>query len=176
MHFLERIQSQQTGQLVGVNPVTFVPVPGDPGVGLRMRTNHPGDQWPDNLTGPWRQLPGFQMHVDLATQVCEGFDQSGFAGDKLPVERVRPAVVDRYLMKFTRPKVDSDVRYAHAEVLLSLINQVLEMPSSADGPETSVREWFLLDTGATPAQFVSPTFIVPLDASGGSASRNLLGA
>src|SRR5437879_4594942 len=41
-------------------------------------------------------------------------------------------------MKFTRPKVDSDVRYAHAEVLLSLINQVLEMPSAADGPETSV--------------------------------------
>src|SRR5258707_13143549 len=41
-------------------------------------------------------------------------------------------------MKFTRPKLHSDVRYAHAEVLLSLINQVLEMPSSADGSETSV--------------------------------------
>jgi hypothetical protein len=75
-------------------------------------------------------------------------------------------------MKITRPKVDSDVRYAHAEVLLSLINQVLEMPSSADGPESSVREWFLLDTVTTPAYFESPTFIVPLDASGGSVFLN----
>src|SRR5260370_26827986 len=174
MHFLELIQSQPTGQIVGVNPVTFVPVPGDPGVGLRMRTNHPGDQWPDNLTGPWRQLPGFQMHVDLATQVCEGFDQSGFAGDKLPVERVRPAVVDRYLMKFTRPKVDSDVRYAHAEVLLSLINQVLEMPSSADGPETSVGSGSCSIQELLPLNFVSPTFIVPLDASAGRRHRSFL--
>src|SRR5438876_600288 len=59
-------------------------------------------------------------------------------------------------MKSTRPEVDSDVRYTHAEVLLSLINQVLEMPPSADGPETSVREWFLLNhwTGATVEEMV----------------------
>src|SRR5438105_12811245 len=61
-------------------------------------------------------------------------------------------------MKITRPKVDSDVRYSHAEVLLSLINQLLEMPSSADGPETSVREWFLLESGATPVQSCKPDF------------------
>ena len=42
MHFLELIQPQQTGQLVSVNPVALVPVPGDPGVGLRMRTHHAG--------------------------------------------------------------------------------------------------------------------------------------
>ena len=126
MHFLELIQPQQAGQFVSVNPVTLVPVPGDPGVSLRMRTNHPGDQRPDNLTSPRRQLARFQMHVDLPVQVGESFDQISFAGGELPVARGSPAVVDRYLMKITRPKVDSDVRYAHAEVLLSLINQVLE--------------------------------------------------
>jgi hypothetical protein len=38
--------------------------------------------------------------------------------------------------------------------------------------ETSVREWLLLDTGTTPAQLVSPTFIRPLDASGGGVFLN----
>lgn len=69
VHFLELIQAQQTGQLVSVNPVTLVPVPGDPGIGLRMRTNYPPDQRPDNLTGPRRQLTSFQMHVDFAGQI-----------------------------------------------------------------------------------------------------------
>ncbi len=77
-----------------------------------MRTDHPCYQRRDYCGGPGRQLPGFQVHVYLTLQVRKGFDQIGFTGDKLPVERVRPAVVDRYLMKFTRPKVDSDVRYA----------------------------------------------------------------
>src|SRR6266536_5993721 len=112
------------------------------------------------------------MHVDLPVQVCESFDQIGFAGRELPLERGRPAVVDHYLMKITRPKVDSDVRYIHAEVLLSLINQVLEVPSSADGPETSVGSGSCLIQELLPLNFEGPTFIVPLDASGGSVLLN----
>ena len=51
--------------------------------------------------------------------------------------------------------------------------------------ETSVREWLLLVTGATPVYlfvgyqilvvFESPTFITPLDASGGSVFRIMTG-
>ena len=47
MHFLESIQPQQFGQFVSVDAVTLVGVFGDPGVALRMRTNHPRYQWRD---------------------------------------------------------------------------------------------------------------------------------
>jgi hypothetical protein len=69
---------------------------------LRMRANHPRHQRPDNLTGPG--LASFQMHMDLPVQFSESFDQIGFAGRELPVKRGRPAVIERYLLKFTRPK------------------------------------------------------------------------
>ena len=38
------------------------------------------------------------------------------------------------------------------------------MPSSADGPETSVGSGSCLNQELLPLNFVSPTFIVPLDA------------
>ena len=62
------------------------------------------------------------MHVNLSAHIRESFDEIGFAGDELPVERARSSVVDRDLMKITRPEVKSDVRYVHAQVLLSLID------------------------------------------------------
>src|SRR6185436_13018523 len=87
-----------------------------PGVALGMRTDHPAHQRPDDGNGPWRQLARFQMHVYLATLIGKGFDQIGFAGDELPIHLTHPGFIDRYLMKITRPKIESDVNYVHADV------------------------------------------------------------
>jgi len=43
------------------------------------------------------------MHVDLATLIGKGFDQIGFAGGELPIHLTHPGLIDRYLMKITRP-------------------------------------------------------------------------
>ena len=49
------------------------------------------------------------------------------------------------------------------------------MPSSADGPESSVGSGSCLNQELLPLNFESPTFIVPLDASGGSVFRIMTG-
>jgi hypothetical protein len=106
-----------------------------------MRTNHARDQRTNDLTGPGRQLSRFQMHVNFTAHSKEGFNQIRLAGRQLPVQGAGSPLADRYLMKITRPKVHSDVNSVHAEVLLSLNNQVLEMAViNKRHAETSVRE------------------------------------
>jgi len=56
------------------------------------------------------------MHVDLTTLIGKGFDQIGFAGGKLAVHLTHPSFIDRYLMKITRPQINSDVNLVHADV------------------------------------------------------------
>ena len=86
-------------------------------------------------------MPSLQMHVNFTAHSGEGFNQIRLAGRQLAVQGAGSPLADRYLMKITRPQVDSDVNSVHAEVLLSLNNQVLEMAAlNKRHAETSVRE------------------------------------
>jgi hypothetical protein len=127
--FLEPIQPQQLGQFVSVDAVTLIGVFGDPGVALRMRTDHASHQRRDHRRGPGRQLPGFQMHVYLTLQIREGFAQIGCAGAEVAIHSAHPMVIQSHLLKITRPKIEPDVagspavhhgwgaiNYAHADV------------------------------------------------------------
>jgi hypothetical protein len=65
-----------------------------------------------------KNLGSFQVHVDLTLQVREGFDQIGFAGLEVAIHSAHPMVIQNHLLEITRPKIESDVNYAHADVSL----------------------------------------------------------
>ena len=152
----------QFGQLVGVDPVTLVAIFRDPGMVLRMRADYALDQWGDDRRGPWCQLARFQMHVNLAMQSRKGVAQVRFAGWETAVHHHGALVVEGSLLKRTRPQIQSDVNFVHADVSFSLNNQVLEKAGS-------LSRWrhLLLET-----YLKARTFIVPLDASGGRVFLN----
>ena len=56
------------------------------------------------------------MHVYLTLQVREGFDQIGFAGGEVAIHSAHPIVIQSHLLKITRPEIEPDVNYAHADV------------------------------------------------------------
>src|SRR5258705_1852465 len=102
------------------------------------------------------------MDVYLVLQVREGFDQIGFTGAEVAINSAHPMVIQSHLLKITRPQIEPDVNYAHADV---------SFPKNRYWKSriVSCRRHLLLET-----YFVSPTFIVPLDASGGRVFRNLI--
>src|SRR6185437_11740649 len=116
MHFLETVEPQQFGQLVGVYPIALVAVFRDPGVVLGMRTHYTLDQRGNYCGGPRRQLTRFQMHVDLTTQIRKGAAQVCFAGGETAIHRLHALVVDGCLLKRTRPQIEPDVNFVHADV------------------------------------------------------------
>jgi hypothetical protein len=81
-----------------------------------MRADHPLDQRRNYRSSPGRQLPSFQVHVYLTLQVREGFDQIAFAGAEVPIHSAHPIVIQSHLLKITRPEIEPDVNYAHADV------------------------------------------------------------
>jgi hypothetical protein len=89
-----------------------------------MGTDHALHQRLDHGRSPGCQFAGFQMHVQLTAQVSEGLFQIQFTGAEAAIHSRRASARDGYLMKRTRPKIESDINYAHADV--SSLKQVLE--------------------------------------------------
>jgi hypothetical protein len=64
------------------------------------------------------------MHVHLALLIRKGGAQIRFTSRETSIHLNRAIAPDAYLLKTTRPKIESDVNYLHADVS-SLNNQVL---------------------------------------------------
>jgi hypothetical protein len=64
------------------------------------------------------------VHLNLATLIRECRSQVCFTGRETSIHFNRAIGLDGYLLKITRPQIESDVNYLHADVS-SLNNQVL---------------------------------------------------
>src|SRR5260370_22934774 len=64
------------------------------------------------------------MHVYLAPLIRKCRAQICFTGSETSIRGHRPISADGHLLKSTRPEIESDVNYLHADVS-SLNNQVL---------------------------------------------------
>jgi hypothetical protein len=131
-----------------------------------MRTDHPRYQRRDLSTlptAPTRRLPdAHEFHHADPQMPRAGLLHWG----ETPTHLYRAISLDGYLLKTTRPHIESDVNCLHADVSLYLNNQVLEKEGSL-----SCWRHLLLDI-----YFRCPTFIVPLDRRGGSVFRKIIGA
>src|SRR5687767_10647185 len=81
-----------------------------------MRADHAGDQGRDNGGSPGRQLTSFKMHMDLPMQICQRAAQVGLAGGETAIHSNGALVAEGRLLKRTRPEIESDVNFLHADV------------------------------------------------------------
>src|SRR5512132_3143554 len=128
MNFFKTIEAQEFGQLKSIDAVALVGVFGNPGIGGRMRTDNALNQRADNGGDPGGQLARFQVHLNITAQISECLSQISFAGRKPAIVANCPDRIDGYLLKHTRPEIESDVNLVHADV--SSLKQVLEKAGS----------------------------------------------
>jgi hypothetical protein len=103
------------------------------------------------------------VHLNVTSQISECLSQISFAGREPAIVVNCPDRIDGYLLKYSRPEIEYDINLVHADV--SSLKQVLEKAGSLSC-------WRHLRLNL----FERPTFIVPLDASGGSVFRIKPGA
>src|SRR6266851_4972324 len=131
-----------------------------------MRAHYALDQRRDDRRGPGCKFACFQMHVNLATQIRKRGAQVCCAGRKTVVHDHDAILIDDCLLKGTRPQIESDVNFVHADVSSFWLLETLKGTTGL----LSRRRHLLLET-----YLKARTFIVPLDRSGGCAFCIIIG-